>query len=125
MVGQPYDDRTNASIELLLKCNITPKSIAEDLQSSLNQIYRKKQRLKVFGTVNLLPLIGVGRPRFLTIEYEEAMVDFLNEYPEIYFNEIIVFIADEFDFVINRNIISKAFKHIKIIYKRVESVYDM
>jgi hypothetical protein len=87
MVGQPYDYRTNASIELLLKCNIPPKSIVENLQPSLSQIYRKKQRFKVFGKVNFLSLIGAGRPRLLTIEYEKTVMDFLDEYSEIYFNE--------------------------------------
>jgi hypothetical protein len=50
-------------------------------------------------------------------------MNFLDEYSKIYFNEIIVFIADEFDLVINRNIINKILKYIKIIYKRVESVH--
>jgi hypothetical protein len=49
-------------------------------------------------------------------------MDFLNEYSKIYFDEIIVFIADEFDLVINRNIMNRVFKYIKIIYKRVKSV---
>jgi hypothetical protein len=52
-------------------------------------------------------------------------MNFLNEYPQIYFDEIIIFIADEFDLEISRNIISKIFKYIKIIYKRVKPVHDM
>jgi hypothetical protein len=52
-------------------------------------------------------------------------MDFLDEYSEIYFDEIIAFIADEFDLAINRNIMSKAFRYIKITYKRVKPVYGM
>jgi hypothetical protein len=62
MGGKPYDDQTNACIQLFLKYNVEPKSIARDLKLSLSQIYRKKQHFKAFGTVNPLPLIGAGRP---------------------------------------------------------------
>jgi transposase len=123
MVGKPYDDQTNARIELLLKCNVQPKSIARDLKPSLNQIYRKKQRFKAFDTVNPPALIGSGRPRTLTIEQEEVMMDFLDEYPQAYLNEIIAFVSEEFDVEISRSTINRILKHIRITYKRVEPVH--
>jgi hypothetical protein len=52
-------------------------------------------------------------------------MNFLNEYSEIYFNEIIAFISDELDLVINRNIINKIFRYIKITYKYVKPVHGM
>ena len=81
MVGKPYNDETNARIELLLQCGVPPKQIAADEDLPLGQIYRKKRRLKAFGTVNPPPLIGQGHPRSLTREHEEAIEDFLDEYP--------------------------------------------
>ena len=56
MVGKRYNDETNKRIELLLKCGIAPKKIADDKDLSLSQIYRKKARLEVFGIVDLSPL---------------------------------------------------------------------
>jgi hypothetical protein len=52
-------------------------------------------------------------------------MNFLDEYPQIYFIEITAFISNEFDLEINRNIISRIFKYIKIIYKRVKFVHDI
>ncbi len=79
--------------------------------------------MKAFRIVNPPSLIGQGRPRSLTREYEEAIEDFLDEYSQVYLNEIIVFIWDEFDINVARNTMSRAIKRIKLIYKRVEPVY--
>ncbi len=56
MVGKRCNDEINKRIELLLKCGIAPKKIADDEDLSLLQIYRKKTRLEVFGTVDPSPL---------------------------------------------------------------------
>ncbi len=56
MIGKRYNDKTNKRIELLLKCGIAPKKIADNKDLSLLQIYRKKARLKIFRTVDFSPL---------------------------------------------------------------------
>jgi hypothetical protein len=81
MVGKQSSDTTNARIELLLKCDVLPASIARIENHPLRQIYRRKQRFEIFDIVNSPLLIGAGRPRILTIEYEEVVMDFLDEYP--------------------------------------------
>ena len=52
MVGKRCNDEINKCIELLLKCGIAFKKIADDEDLFLLQIYRKKARLKVFRTVD-------------------------------------------------------------------------
>jgi hypothetical protein len=51
-------------------------------------------------------------------------MDFLNEYPQIYLNEITAFISEEFDVEISRNIINRTLKRIRIIHKRIKSIHD-
>jgi len=52
MSNKHFSDNANARIELLLKCGVPPKKIAEDEKTSLSIIYAKRARLKTFGTVN-------------------------------------------------------------------------
>jgi len=52
MIDKRCNDKINKCIELLLKCGIASKKIADDEDLSLLQIYRKKARLEVFRTVD-------------------------------------------------------------------------
>jgi transposase len=114
MVGIYYNDNTNVRIEIFLKYNIKFRTIVADEKRSLIQIYRKRRFLKFFGIINLFLLIIIGRPRSLTIEEEDGMENFLNEYFTAFFDEIRTFVAEEFDIEINRSIINRIFKRIKL-----------
>jgi len=59
MSNKYFSDSANACIELLLKCGVPSKKIAEDEKTSLFIIYAKRARLKTFGIVNFSFFISV------------------------------------------------------------------
>jgi transposase len=122
MVGKPCNDETNERVELLLKCGVPPKEISETTGLSISQIYRKKGKLKAFGTVNPAPLSVRGRPRLLTREHEEAIEDFMDEYPQAYLDEVIAFLWDEFDIEVSHNTVDRVLHRIQLTYKKAEHV---
>jgi hypothetical protein len=125
MVGMPYSDDTNARIKMLLKCNIPFQTIAADERRPLSQIYRKKALLKFFNIINPTPLIGSGRPRSLTVEKEDAVMDFLNAYSTAFLDEIQAFMTDEFDIEISYNIINRILKRIKLTCQKIKPIYSL
>ena len=91
MPGKRYNDETNGQIEMLLSCGIPPRKIAVDLNIDPSLVYRRRSRLKLFGAVNSPPLSVQGRQRILNREHEEAIEDFLDEYPQAYLDEVTAF----------------------------------
>jgi transposase len=118
-----YNDETNSRIEILLKCGIPPQQIAQKERMSLTSRYRRKRRLKAFGTVDPDPLGVQGRPHSLTVDHEEAIADFIHDNPQAYTEEVVAFLWDEFDLRIDRSTMSRALKRIRLTYKRVEPVH--
>jgi len=125
MVGKPWSDQINAQVEILLKCSIPPKQIAEDVNLSISSVYRKKAKLEAFGTVNPAPLQVLGRPRALTREHEITIAEFIEDNPTVFVDEIIAFIWDEYDVQIAESTIKRTFNRIRFLYKRIESIYGV
>jgi len=120
--GKRYNDETNGQIEMLLSCGIPPRKIAADLNIDPSLVYRRRSRLQQFGTVNPPPLSVQGRPRTLNREHEEAIEDFLDEYPQAYLDEVTAFLYDEFGLNVHKSTLSRALSRIRLTYKRVEPV---
>jgi transposase len=122
MIGKRYNDTTNARIKIIFKYGHSVKKIMQDTGVSKTQIYRKKEKLEIFELVNPQPLIKQGRPKSLTKNIKEIIVDFMNEYPQTYINKIVAFVWEKFDVHIDENTIKKALTRIRLIYKKVEIV---
>jgi hypothetical protein len=120
-----YDDNTNVRIEIFFKCNVKFRTIAADEKRPLIQIYRKRRFLKFFDIINLSPLIIIERPRSLTTEKEDEKKNFLNEYFITFIDKIRTFVTEKFDIEINRNIINKILKRIKLTWKRMKPVHNL
>jgi transposase len=88
----------------------------------MSQIYFKKKRFEIFGSVNSKFLIKQDRPKSFTKNIEKAIADFMDEYFQIYMHEIVAFVWEEFDVFIDENIIRKALTRIRLTYKRVEII---
>ena len=96
-----YNALTNNTIEILFKCGRSVPEIAKITHVSESAIYYKQRKLRAFGTVNPPSLFVQGRPRILLPMYYNTIIDFLNEYPLAYVDEINAFIWEEFDLRVN------------------------
>jgi transposase len=92
-------------IEDLLRTNLPSKDIRKALDNkvSIRQINRLTRRLEDFGTVTPASICKTGRPRAITTEAQEDIVEFLIEYDkQAIIKEVRIFIEEEFDIQASR-----------------------
>jgi hypothetical protein len=70
-----YSDSVRCTIETCLRAGVEPLQIASEVRVSHQWVYKLRQVLDAFGTVSP-PHLGVqGRPRKITVEAEEGLLD--------------------------------------------------
>jgi transposase len=107
----PQELRDRALI--LFDLGWTTHTIAKDLNVSIRQIYKWKSNLELFGTLTPPPLSVIGRPRTLTTAQEDALLQYIEECPTVYQDEMSWFIYDEFELSISEASICRILKRRK------------
>ena len=64
-----------------------------------------------------------GRPRKVTAEAEQGLLDFLDDNPSVYQDEITEFLLSEFDISITQSTVSRLLKRLNQIHKRIKRTY--
>ena len=79
-----YSDSVRNTIETCLRAGVEPLQIASEVRVSHQWVYQLRQTLDAFDTVSP-PHLGVqGRPRKITVEAEQGLLDFLDDNPSVY-----------------------------------------
>ena len=87
-------------IEDLFRSGLGVNEIFDTLQSKVSkrQLQRMNRRLQDFDTVAPAPICKQGRPRSITPEAQDGIVEFLIEYDkQATVEEVRIFIEEEFD----------------------------
>lgn len=108
-----------ARVEELLLAGVEPLAIATELRTSSSYIYESRANLATFGTVMPERFVVQGRPRKIHHEAEEGIVDFYDEYPTAYLDEVQGFLSDEYDIDCSVPTIQRVVKKLNISHKRV------
>jgi transposase len=87
------------------KC--TNATIARTACCSTRSVRKIRSNLRCFGTTKV-PLNGVGRRRTITPPMLSALLEQLIEKPELYQDEMAIFLYDEFEVVVTTPTISRA-----------------
>lgn len=94
---------------MLMSNELTTSEIADAAKCDPSTVSRHRTNLHLFGTATAPPN-KKGRPRSLTPVMIKALCDHLLEKPQLYLDEMIVFIWDEFGKRVNEWSISRALK---------------
>ena len=87
-------------------------------------MYQLRQTLDAFDTVSP-PHLGVqGRPRKITADAEQGLLDFLDDNLTVYQDEMIEFLLSEFDISVTQSTVSKLLKNLNQTYKCTERIYS-
>ncbi|EED22757.1 TPR domain protein [Talaromyces stipitatus ATCC 10500] len=95
--------------DMILSNELTTSQIAEAAQCHPSTIRRHRSNLRLFGSVTA-PSNKSGRPRRLTPVMIEALCDHLLEKPQLYLDEMAIFIWDDFGVQVKTWDISRALK---------------
>ena len=117
----PLTARARDEIQLELECGMDDDGIAARFGISTRQARKMRRNLRFFGIVRPNPkeFSRQGRPPALTVEMEEAVVEFLVENKQAYQDEVAEFLLEEFDTVVSCPTIYRVLKHLYITIKKV------
>jgi transposase len=102
-----------SQLELIRDMNysksLTASQMAEAAGCSERSIKTIRSNLRLFGSVRA-PSNGAGRPRSITSIMLEALCDHLLEKPDLYLDEMVVFLWDEFRVLVTTFTIGRALR---------------
>ncbi|RYN15552.1 hypothetical protein AA0115_g12996 [Alternaria tenuissima] len=93
--------------DMILDNSLTTPQMADVAGCSERSIRHIRSNLRCFGTTKA-PFNGVGRPRSITPIMLQALCERLLEKPDLYQEEMAVFLWDEFDAQVTVHSISRA-----------------
>jgi transposase len=105
-----------ASQHELIRDMIVSKSLKTDQMADVaggspRSVKAIHSNLRCFGTIRA-PFNGGGRPRSITPSMFDTLREYLLEKPDLYLNEMAVFLWDEFEVLVTKSSISRALSSI-------------
>jgi transposase len=83
-----YHESVWQTVEDLLRAGVSPTDVYKDLQISSTWVYNLRQLIQTFGTATPPHPSVQGRPRKIYAEAEDGILDFLDDNPTTYLDEI-------------------------------------
>ena len=125
MPGGRLDQDAREEAALLLSCGVDPKEVARRFRCHESTVSRYGRNNLLFGSP-LPPLVcALGRPRKITEEARQGLVDWLLENGDdsklSYLEEMVLFLQEEFGIFVSKSTISRMLSVLKITYKTVSS----
>lgn len=78
---------------------------------SVRQVRKMRRNWEMFGEV-VKPKLGAGRPKKICQLHNQALLEYLEERPTVYRDEMAWFLWDEFDLIVDESTISRALKQL-------------
>jgi hypothetical protein len=88
-------DLQHVQIRDMILSNCPPTEIADVVGCSERSVFAIQSNLRHFGSTKA-PLNGIGRPRSITPQMLDALCEYLLEKPDLYRDEMVLFVLDEF-----------------------------
>jgi transposase len=89
-------DSQHVQIRDMILSNCPPAEIAKDVGCSERAVYTIQSNFRHFGSTKA-PSNCVGPPRSITPPILDALCEYLLEKPDLYRDEMVLFVLDEFD----------------------------
>jgi len=102
-------DSQHMQIRDMTLSSCPPAEIADVVGCSEHSVFAIQSNLRHFGSTRA-PSNGVGRPRSITPPMLDALCEYLLEKPDLYRDEIVLFVLDEFNTHVTPSSIGRALK---------------
>jgi transposase len=111
------------NMALLLATNVEPREIAQTYRCHATTVYRIKQNVDLFGEARPAPVSVQGRPRKITAEALEGLLDWVldngDEQKLAYLDKIVHFLDMEYGIDVSRQTVSRTLSANDITKKAV------
>ena len=102
-------DSQHVQIHDMTLGNCPPAEIAKDVGCSERSVFAIQSNLRHVGSTKA-PSNGVGRPRSITPSMLDALCEYLLEKPDLYRDEMVLFLLDEFNTRVTPSSVGRALK---------------
>jgi transposase len=113
------------NMALLLATDVEPREIARQFHCHFTTVYRIQQNVDLFGEARPAPLVVMGRPRKITAEALEGLLDWLldngDEQKLAYLDEMVYFLDVKYGINVLRQTVSRALSANDITKKAVST----
>jgi transposase len=111
---------------ILLAANVSLREIADSFHCHYSTVYRIKDKIEEFGEARPTPASLIGRPKKITAEALEGLLDWLldngSDKQLAYLDEMVIFLQEEYDIGVSLSTVSRALKSNNISQKVVSFV---
>ena len=122
MATGPLSAAARAEIATLLEIDSDPAEIARCYRVHYTTVARYRTNLQYFGQP-LPPQVAQGRPRKITMDAEEGLIDWLwensDDHKTAYFDEMVHFLEEKFDIYVSKSTVSRLLKKKRFSNKNV------
>jgi transposase len=113
-----YHESVRKAVEDLLRAGAQSSEIEQSLRVSQPWVSELRKLIETFGTA-IPPHPSVqGRPRKIHTEAEEGILDFLDDNPTAYLDEIQDFLLTEYQITASVSTVSRCIKKLKLTHKK-------
>jgi transposase len=113
-----YHESVRQTVEDLLRAGVTPTDVYKDLQISSTWVYDLRKLIQTFKTVTPPHPSVQGRPRKIHTQAEDGILDFLDDNPTAYLDEIQDFLLTEYQIAASVPTVSRCVKKLRLTYKK-------
>ena len=106
----------------LLRSHWRPDAVARNVRCHSATAYRWERRQQMYNSINLPHRDKPGRPSKLCYAAVETLLEYLHRYPWAYQDELVTYLAEEWDIHVARNTISRVLKANKINRKKGQRI---
>ena len=122
MVGLTYSAQIKAAIKYDFEIGQTDSEIVERHQVSKSSVYRYRKHWEEWGEVSSEPISQGGRSRALDLAVSMALLDYLEERPTAYLDEMRFFVFDAFDILVDESTIWRELTRLKFSRKQCRRI---
>ena len=105
-----YRGVANFILEAYFEAGLPVREIVRQTSLYQDTVYKLRKDYRSFGQLYPPQSVKLGRPRLLTTEQEERLLDYLSDRPTAYLDELSWFCADEFNIAVGESTIRSVLK---------------
>ena len=95
----------------------------ENISVGLSWANKLKNQFDAFGAVSPPSMVAQGQPRRFIARHRKRLSKFLEQNPSAYQDEIVDFLAEEFEIFMHRITVSRLLKGVDITRKKIERAH--
>ena len=111
------DTASKSKAVALLQCHWKPTAIANKIHCSKTTVYTWEKNLQTYGFANPPHPLRRGRPRSIHTAAKKSVLEYVQQHPWIYQDELAMFLAEEWDICVHKSTVCRLLKESRLSHR--------